>query len=368
MLVEARTMYTIPEQYYDKTIDWVIDSYNHGNFNPNHYQIIYPKETIYLPPPKGLDPVRWSTTCHFDEAFVAMIPNGRVVTGNCYVVTPNNKRLRDVEYYYPYSFRHLPTPEYRAETVATLVWGWNIPELVYTQAIYGHWFFDILPRIHLVEQSGIHIDKFLIGKLTHPFQYESLNMLGLPLEKFFQVDRNDFHLITDQLVVPSVPWILGKSPRWAFQFIHKRLKEDHSIPKNPGNERIYISRQDALARYVVNEKEVMNYLRQKGFTRIVTTPLSTFEKVSLFSSAEVIVTPFGSNNANLAFCNPGTKVIEMSPVTVIDDYFWKISNYAQLDYYEMICDIELPPKSVGGADNLIVDINKLAQILALAGI
>jgi len=361
-------MYPILDQYYNKTIDWFTDVTSNVSISPNQYHIIHPKETIQLSPPKGVDLVRWPTECHFDEAFVAVIPNGRVVTGNCCVVTPNNKRLLDTEYYYNPSIE-LQAPEYRKETVATLVWGWNSPSLsYYTHAVYGHWFFDYLPRIHLLERSGIPIDKYLIGKLTHPFQYESLNMLDFPMDKLIQVDRDDFHLIADRLVVPAVPVNLGKSPKWAYQFIHKRLKEDHVIPKKSGYERIYISRQDAFARFVINEDEVMNYLQQKGFTRVVTTPLSTIEKISLFSAAEVIVSPFGSNNANLAFCNPGTKVIEMSPITVVDDYFWKISNYAQLDYYEMVCDIELPPKPIGGIDNLIVDINKLAQVLALAGV
>ncbi|MDK8183041.1 glycosyltransferase family 61 protein [Paenibacillus sp. UMB4589-SE434] len=361
-------MYTIPELYYDKTIDWVIDTVTDIHLIHHFYKVIHPKEILHLPPPKGIDPVRWPTACSFDDAYVAVIPQGRLVTSNCYVVTPNNKRLRDVEYYYDYPFRQLPAPEYKAGTVATLVWGWNIPDYVSTQAIYGHWFFDILPRIHLIEQSGIPISKYVIGKLTHAFQYESLELLGMSLDRLLQVDRLDFHLKAELLVVPSVPLLTGKSPRWAYQFIQARLKEHHAIPKKPGYERIYISRQDAFARYVVNEDEVIQYLQQKGFTTVVLTPLTMREKISIFSTVEVVVAPFGSGNANLAFCNPGTKVVELAPTTVIDPYFWRISCHAQLDYYEVVCEIEEPPKPIGGADSLIVDLNKLDQVLRLAGI
>ncbi|MBN3523136.1 glycosyltransferase family 61 protein [Paenibacillus apiarius] len=362
-------MYTIPDQFYAKTIDWAITYALSNNYRlEDVYKVIYPRETLQLQAPKGLDLPRWPTLCSFDEAFVAVIPYGRAVTGNCYSVTSDNKRLLDVEYSYPYSFQELPPPEYRAETVATLIWGWNIPEVVFTQAIFGHWFFDILPRIHLLEHSGIAIDRYLIGKLTHPFQYESLNMLGIPMDKLIQVDKNDFHLMADKLVVPAVPWILGKSPRWAYHFIRHRLKDTHPVQPVSGYERIYVTRQDAHARYVLNEDEVMNLLRAKGFTRIVLTPLSTQEKIAIYSSAQAIVAPFGSGNINLAFCNPGTKIVELTPYTIADDYFWKISNHAQLDYYEIVCDIEYPPKPIGGLDNFTVDLNKLQQVLELAGI
>lgn len=362
-------MFTIPDQYYGRTKEWAI-FYANGHQIPIEtiYKVIHPQETLVLRPTKGFDPMRWPIVCSYEEAFVATVPTGRLATGNCYVITPDNKRLLDVEYFYPYNMSILPPPIYQSGTVGTVVWGWNIPEVAFTQAIFGHWFFDILPRFHLLQQSGACIEKYVIGKLTHSFQYESLDMLGIPRDKIIQVEQNDFHLVADQLLVPAVPWMIGKSPRWAYQYIRHQLKDNHLINPIPGYERIYVSRQDAYARYVINEDEVMELLQSKGFTKIVLTPLTTTEKIAMYSSAEVIVAPFGSGNINFAFCNPGTKVIELTPHTITDDYFWKISNHAGLDYYEVICDIEYPAKPVGGADNLVVNMDKLQNVLLLAGI
>lgn len=362
-------MYTIPDQYYGRTKEWAI-SYANEHRIPIEaiYKVIHPQETLALRPTKGFDPMRWPTACYYEEAFVATVPSGRLATGNCYVITPDNKRLLDVEYFYPYDMLSLPPPVYQSGTVGTVVWGWNIPELVFTQAIFGHWFFDILPRFHLLQQSGVHIDKYVIGKLTHSFQYESLDMLGIPLERLIQADRNEFHIMAERLLVPAVPWMTGKGPRWAYEYIRRQLKDNHPVQPISGYERIYVSRQDAFARYVINEDEVLELLHSKGFTKIVLTPLTTAEKIAIYSSAQAVVAPFGSGNINFAFCNPGTKVIEMTPHTVTDDYFWKISNHAGLDYYEIICDIEYPAKPVGGADNLYVDVNKLRHVLHLAGI
>ncbi|TQR43669.1 glycosyltransferase family 61 protein [Paenibacillus popilliae] len=361
-------MNIFPNQTYQRTRDWAAGAALNLQQFQEMYRVLYPAETIILPPPKGVDTPRWGSICHFDEAFVAVIPGGRVMTGSGHVVTPDHRRLQDVELPpFPYPFNELPEPQYTSETVATLMWGWNVPGYAYHQAIFGHWFFDYLTRIHLLEQSGIAIDKYLVGQLTHSFQYESLQMLGFPMEKLIQVDRNDFHLVANKLVVPAVPFLIGGCPSWASQYIRTRLK-NASIAPRPGYERIYVSRQDAFVRHVINEEEVMQVLAEKGFVRIVLTPLSTAEKIAIYSSAQVIVSPFGSGSINTVFCNPGSTLIELTPLTVMDSYFWKISNYAGMNYYEVLCNIEQPPKPLAGFDNLIVDIDKLKRVLHMAGI
>lgn len=363
-------MYTIPMQFHNKTSTWA-QAYAFEQHCPLEqvYKTIFPQHTLHMQAPRGLDPPRWPPICHYDEAFVASIPHGRLATGNCYVVTPDNKRLLDVELAYPYSFTRLPSPSFFEGTAAVLSWGWNIAEVARTQDILGHWMFDILPRLCLLERSGIPIDKYVIGKLSHSFQYESLQMLGLPLDKLIQVDSNDFHFQAKTLVVPAVPVIIGKSPQWAFQFIRERLQSMmHSIEPMEGYEKIYITRKDAKMRYVLNEEEVMSLLASKGYKCVALTTLSVQEKIALFASAKEIIAPIGSGNANLVFCNPDTKIIELTPYSIVDDYFWRISCLAKLEYYEVICDVELPPKPACGSDNIIVDTNKLKRTLELAGI
>lgn len=359
--------YTIPTDSYKKTRDWVktLPSTEADKI----YKVIYPAETIKLPAPRSVDAHRWVPVCPYEEAFVAAIPEGRLMTSHMYVITPDNKRLADLELFDPgYEKMVLPEPDYYDGTVASLFWGWNFPKPKNrgTHTVFGHWFFDILPRIHLLEESGIAIDKYALPELTYAFQFESLKLLGIPMNKVIQVDTPDFHLKAKKLVVTAVPLLIGKCPPWASQYMADRLKNKRKIRKRKGYERIYVTREDAEARHVVNEDEVLRYLQTKGFKKIVLTPMTTEEKIEVFASARVIVAPFGSGSINVAFCEPGASLIELAPVSFVDNYFWKLCCHAGLDYYEMLCEVE--PQAHVGADNIIVDLGKLDHYMRLNGI
>ncbi|WP_282941167.1 glycosyltransferase family 61 protein [Paenibacillus sp. RC67] len=358
----------LPVDYYPDTWSWVQETFADAALRSEYYKVIYPAETLHLATPKGVDPPRWSLDCHFKEAYVAVIPNGRLFGSNAYVVTPNNKRIQDTEFPFPYDME-LASASYTPETVATLIWGLNMPSIqAYTQSNYGHWLIDIISRYHLLEQSGIPIDKYVIGKITGSFQIESLQRIGIPLEKVVIVDDERFHLQAARLVVPSVPCMIGGVPRWACQYIRSCFKEQSTVTPVKGFERLYVSRQDAKGRFVINENEVMDVLEKKGFKKVLLGSLTIQEQVNLFSSVKVVVAPTGANNTNFLFCHSGTKVIEFSARTMRDSFFCKLASYVNLDYYHMECEIELPPKVIGGVDNIIVDIDKMNNVLNKAGV
>ena len=53
--------------------------------------------------------------------------------------------------------------------------------------------------------------------------------------------------------------------------------------------------------------------------------------MTLFRDAEIIIAPHGGGLANLVFCAPGTKVIELFPSVNID-IFYRLAMQLQLDY------------------------------------
>ncbi len=78
-----------------------------------------------------------------------------------------------------------------------------------------------------------------------------------------------------------------------------------------GIKRLYISRSDSAIRRVINEQALEAELAKLGFQSVVMSEYSVAEQARLFAQADWIVAPHGAAFANLAFCRPGTKVLEI---------------------------------------------------------
>ena len=77
--------------------------------------------------------------------------------------------------------------------------------------------------------------------------------------------------------------------------------------------KIYIRREDANYRKIINEADLITILRKQKFEIINPQHFDILEQMKIFSNAEVIISPHGSNMTNLIFCHKNTKIIEISP-------------------------------------------------------
>ncbi|WP_052703076.1 glycosyltransferase family 61 protein [Paenibacillus beijingensis] len=365
--------------YYVRTLDWAIET-----GVANHYKEIYPEHTMRLLKPKSVEPLHQAFTYNdlgnFPPSFAALIPNGRLWGQHAAVITPNNKLLNDVSLEWQsvvdpqrhpvFQQGQLPPATYTGGTVAALAF-------VGAQSYY-HWFVDVLPRIHLLRESGVYVDKYVIN--THlPFQYETLAKMGITRDKIIETTGNhNFHLQAEKLIVTSIPNHL-RYPKWVVNFIRGEFFENHPIQTSSEFERIYVSRDDANYRKVVNEDEVMNVLAGYGFRKVVLSHLSLDEKRNIFASAKYVVSALGSGLIHLLFCSPKTKVIEFLPPNFVDICFWRMSNFLKLDYYYLMAEGAgfhgvpnfnemMEMGALGVVENLAVDIHKFTRLLERAGL
>jgi capsular polysaccharide biosynthesis protein len=79
------------------------------------------------------------------------------------------------------------------------------------------------------------------------------------------------------------------------------------------NGRIYISRRDSRKRTLANETELEAMLTDQGFDVVSLGGLAFEDQVRLFRNAELIVSPHGAGLANVIFCRPGTRLLELMP-------------------------------------------------------
>jgi hypothetical protein len=95
-------------------------------------------------------------------------------------------------------------------------------------------------------------------------------------------------------------------------------------------ERLYIRRPHN--RKVANADQVERFLASKGFAVVELENMPPVAQMKLFVDAEFVVSTHGAGMANLVFCRPGTKILELSPNIEFRPFFWQLSEKLRLPY------------------------------------
>lgn len=181
---------------------------------------------------------------------------------------------------------------------------------------YYHWMMDVLPRVGLAEKNGFELesfDHFVVNEIIKPFQRETLQALGIPLEKCRVFGKRKNAYLCEEAVLPSLPGPMGVPSAESVKFLRS------SFPADPekGVELLFVGRGNEGHRLLLEAKKIWTGLQRLGFTQIEPEKMSVAEQARAFRSARVVVGAHGAALANLAFCRPGTQVIELfSPLYV----------------------------------------------------
>lgn len=203
---------------------------------------------------------------------------------------------------------------------------------------YFHWMYDALPRINLLEESGFKVDFYLAPGLSRRFQKETLQTLGI--DESQTVDFSAVrHIIADQLIVSnSAGDTLERTssqgifyPRWVVEFLRKKFWPVKTGKFSMG-QAIYISRRDVNSRKIINETELIEAFEKHNIKIYTLEDMPFTDQVGLFYSASLVVAPHGAGLANLAFCRPGTQVLEIFPSHFVKALYAYISFIAGLKY------------------------------------
>ncbi|NER22239.1 MAG: tetratricopeptide repeat protein [Symploca sp. SIO1C2] len=397
-----------PQSFYERTQDWV----SHQGLVDSNYFPIYPQSIIPLIPPKTPEDTihfsfRFGSQIELPAPFVAVIPEGHFWLhqdqSTSAVITADNQLLGDLSPEFPilspghpeqhpskhsiFSLGKLPPIQRIEGTVAILAGLLN--------DLYFHWMLDILPRIELLRQSGIklaEIDYFLVSSHL-PFQKETLKALGIPPTKI--LETADYpHLQAKKLIVPSFPGTVAWMPQWAINFL-KNTFVDRKIDRETGRqgdgsrlkeknffigtalekiERLYISRQSANNRLVINEQEVISFLNQFGFTSVSLEVMTVRQQAALLAQAKVVISPHGSGLTNIVFCSPGTKVIEIFSPNYVYHCYWLLSNLVGVEYYYLLgetlpgCALHQLIYPNSRIEDIFVNLDELFKIMTFANI
>jgi capsular polysaccharide biosynthesis protein len=234
-----------------------------------------------------------------------------------------------------------------------------------SHANYYHFLMDVLPRWGVLEETmpGVRPDRFFVNR-TSGYQKQLLGMLGLADVAVVEPTR-DIAVQADRLLVPGIPNPELMAPTWTTQWLKRRLpaRDTHGLPK-----RLYITRGDAKnTRRLTNEAEILPDLERRGFVRLDPGSVTVQEQIDHFTAAEVIVAPHGAALANLTFCSPGVRVLELFAPKYVNPCYWAIaSNVPDVQYRYLVCgtDRRRPGSPMNGVlTDITVDPARLATML-----
>jgi len=315
----------------------------HRDIPAVNFQLIFATKKVTELPPVNLDnniPVLFSNEFNRtqNESFVATIPNGRVWGRNGAVITFDDTFLYDVsrefgKYGGVFGKEHSIFKQIKLADAKPLKGRIAVVACAGSNN-YHHWLYDTLPRIQLLKFAGIFdtIDHFIIDYTGLKFQKESLDLLGISLNKIIVCNDNfNFHIQAEVLIVPSLPARLGTMSDWTIEFLRDTfLGKQNDLHLR--SMKIYLSRRKAPTRKLNNEKEVFERLSQLGYQEFFAEDHSIRETAKVFAQCQSIIGVHGSGFANLAFCSPGTKVIDILAPKHFDGYYWMLSNNTQSQY------------------------------------
>lgn len=205
---------------------------------------------------------------------------------------------------------------------------------------YFHWLYDILPKINICSKNYNlkEIDYLYLSKLE-TYQKSTLEILGYDNLKIIESNKNR-HIQANEIICSEHPWykrgfILEEAkrlPEWIVNWIYDSFI-NYGKQFNC-NERIFIDRSESTFSHCqfVNNNEIINFLKNEGFTSYKVGQLTFQEQIYLFNNAKIIIGAHGAAFANLAFCKKDTKIIEIKPKKHPNFVDQHISKIKELDF------------------------------------
>ena len=193
--------------------------------------------------------------------------------------------------------------------------------------VYGHWMFEHLPKIKLVDalpqykSFPVYVD---VG--MPPSHYEALELLTKGERKLVPVRPNTSVEFEKLVVAPSFTFFpfaqkpgspvnmhVAPASTEASLFLRERLLSVLGLTSDPFRKgekgrRIFIGRK-SKARSLINQDEIQEFLLKYDFEVIYPEEYSFAQQVKIFNESEYVFGPNGSAFTNVIFCRQGAKIV-----------------------------------------------------------
>jgi len=234
---------------------------------------------------------------------------------------------------------------------------------------YFHWLYDILPKIKICS-SNYDLKKIDYLYLSNLEEYQKMTLKILGLENINILDANkNRHIIADQIITTEHPWYkrgfileeAKKLPSWIVKWIATTFL--NYAEEFKCNEKIFIDRSESSFGHcqIQNNQEIIEFLKNKGFTSYKVGQLPFLNQIFLFNNAKIIIGAHGAAFANLAFCKKNTKIVDIKPKNHPNLVDKRISEINELNFN--FIETEEIPKNLRSNGDILLDTNLLDKLL-----
>ena len=177
--------------------------------------------------------------------------------------------------------------------------------------IYTHWFTEFMAALYDAEFDPAALDGICIPN-GPGFQLQSLEFANLNLDRFKVLDQPVHRFEVAVLPTHSLAriWLHPGVTPGLLNYAASVLA---NVPADvaPARRPVYLSREDAQARRMVNEAELAAALEGIGFQKVIASELTFAEQVAVFANASALVSPHGSGLTNMLFLPDGAPILEI---------------------------------------------------------
>lgn len=293
------------------------------------------------------------------DIFVCEVPEAFLCIANGIVCTRDMEVLIDIEprrHHFQNNAYRKP-PEMRKGKVKRLA-GLYSSINYFAAGNFFHWMIDCLPKLHsLAQYEPKATVTLLMPDSMSAVHRESLECV-LPSNFRVEYRAHDEWLQVETFLYPSLigSYYNGFLPAEYNDSIRRPVFERYNLPSfHSPRERLYLSRQGASRRCVLNEEAVITLLKPYGFKTVELDKLSFRDQVELFHRAEVLVGPSGAGFNLMMFCG-NIPVVVLHPNRTPDNYFHTMAQSLGQRYHYVLHD---------GAydDNFEADLPALERVL-----
>ncbi len=198
---------------------------------------------------------------------------------------------------------------------------------------WGHWLGELLPKVVCVERAypgrfRYVVPASIVTDTNLRTMRQSLDAYGIGRDRLLFVHAGRTYRFANLFAVSPVWFPLCPLHPHVVNLMRTIIPPPDQIVRRPKS--VALLRRESTTRNLANVEEVCTYLQSRGWSIVDVALLDFLDQVTVFASAENIVSVLGSGLTGLMYSPEGAKVITLAPGNWGDLFFFSLMQERQV--------------------------------------